>query len=131
MMKNIKIHIFFFASCSAAIAIAFWSIFGMVGLRTYLGFLFLNFIPTYLILSNFVDGYENTLFSFFISLIFVNLFIWYINRIIPSMRVSMVVGGTLLYLAAFAIFKFRRKVPSGESGYVEAATEQKISDSNT
>ena len=67
-------------------------IFGFIGIKSIIGALLLFFLPAYLILSSFkLDEDETIILSFFTGLGIYALIVYYINRAIPSLRMSMVV----------------------------------------
>ena len=87
-------------------------LFGLTGLRTFLGFFIVLILPTYLIMKNIdIEKDERIFFSFFVSLIYFPLLVWYTNRIVPSLRVSIVVTFILLMLIGIYLrFKKKHKV---------------------
>ncbi len=80
------------------------SFLGVTGVRTMVG-LFLLFIgPAYTILKRLkLEIEEIILFSFFLGTIFFPLAVWYINRVIPSLRVSLLTI-SLAWILAVGIF---------------------------
>ena len=85
-------------------------LFGLTGVRTILGILILLFLPFYLILNNFnLDELEKIFFSFFIGIALFPLFVWYLNKIVPSLRVTIIL--TFIILISISLFlrrKFRK-----------------------
>ncbi|MBW2981191.1 hypothetical protein KY360_07280 [Candidatus Woesearchaeota archaeon] len=84
-------------------------LFGLTGLRTVLGFFIVLILPTYLIMKNInIEDDERIFFSFFLGLIYFPLVTWYTNRIVPSLRISIIV--TLVLLIIIGIYlKFKKK----------------------
>ena len=60
---------YWLGSAAAAVAILFTLLFGITGLLSFVGFVLVFLIPSYVILDNFdIDFYENIIFSIFIGL---------------------------------------------------------------
>jgi uncharacterized membrane protein len=96
-----------------AIFIASFTLFGLTGLLLFLGFFFTTFLPSYLIFKLIeLDELERLLFSVFIGLIFVPLLVWYADRIIHSLRLSITITTIILYLIAFVgiYYKHNKKM---------------------
>jgi len=92
------------------IAIFVTSLFGFSGLKLFLGYFFAIFLPTYILLRNIhIEEIERIFFSFFMGLILVPLVIWYINRIIPSLRISIWVTSILLIVIGVYISLNKQK----------------------
>ena len=97
------------------IAAAFFLIlFGITGLRTFLGFVLLFFLPTYLIFKNFdLEPEEKIAFSFFIGLGVFPTCAYYLGLLFSSMILAILISFILL-MAIAIIFnlkysKHRRK----------------------
>ena len=85
-------------------------LFGLSGLKLFLGYFFALFLPVYIILKTIDIGeIERIFFSFFIGLIYFPLLVWYINRIVPSLRVTILVTFILLILIGLFLRKRFRK----------------------
>jgi len=86
-------------------------LFGVTGFRTIFGMFLLLFLLIYLILSNFkLGGDEKIFFSFFIGIALFPLLVWYLNRIVPSLRVTILVTFILLILIGLFLRKRFRKL---------------------
>ena len=73
--------------------------FNLIGVRTLIGMFLLYILPAYVILSNLkLDGEELIFFSFFLSLGLFPLVVFCVNRVIPSLRVSITVTFGVLIL---------------------------------
>lgn len=96
----------------AIVALFVYHLFGWTGVRTVFGMLAVFFIPFYLILDNFdLQKDEKIFFSFFIGLALYPVFVWYVNRIIPSMRLSMLVTFIVLVLIGLILRYLKAKKP--------------------
>jgi len=79
-------------------------LFGITGLRTFLGFFSVLILPAYLVLKNVdISEDERVFFSFFLGLIIVPLLVWYVDRILVSLRLSLILTSLLLYLSGLAV----------------------------
>lgn len=110
MLKIKKSHISWIA---LAVILIFPAIFfGLLGVKTIVGFFILLFLPTYLILKRFeLEWIETVLFSGFLALIITPLLVWYTSRVVPSLRLSII--ATAVLLIAIAIYlKFIKKPTS-------------------
>jgi|ETN01SMinimDraft_4_1059930.scaffolds.fasta_scaffold21562_2 uncharacterized membrane protein len=85
-----------------------FKLFGFVGLRTLLALIIIFIIPSYFILRTFdLETDEVVFISLFLGLSLGSLSVYYINRIIPSLTMSlgfMIVLGVLI-----GLFLHRRK----------------------
>lgn len=107
-MKITKKHIV--GLCLFSVLIFSFYFFGIVGVKTILITLLLFFVPTYAIINNFDLGQdEKIFFSFFIGLGLFPLVVWYINRIIVSLKVSLIITLLLLVLIGLLLrIKFKK-----------------------
>lgn len=108
MIKSSKLKI----SIVGLIVVIFFVfyLFGGTGVRTILGMLLVFFIPFYLILNNFdLEQDEKVFFSFFIGLALYTVLVWYVNRVIPSMRISMLVTFLLLVFIGLMLKYLKKK----------------------
>lgn len=102
MIKNLNLKMSI--ACLIIITLFVFYLFGWTGARTVLGMFAVFFLPFYLILDNFnIEQDEKVFFSFFIGLALYSVFVFYVNRIIPSMRVSMVVTFVVLIIVGVVI----------------------------
>jgi len=68
-------------------------ILNIIGLRTIATIFILFLLPSYLIFSCLkLDDSEKLIFSLFISLAFFPLVVWFVDRVIPSFRISLLVS---------------------------------------
>lgn len=86
-------------------------LFGFTGLKTVAGLLVLFILPAYMILDNFdLETGEKLFFSFFIGIGIFPLLVWYANRIVPSLRVSILITAiVVILLGLFLKFKKGKK----------------------
>ena len=79
------------------ILFASYYIFGITGLRTIGGLILLFFLPVYLILDNFnIEKDEKIFFSLFIGIGIFPVIVFYLNRIIPSLRITLATAVIIL-----------------------------------
>lgn len=89
-------------ACLIIFFIVVGSLFGITGIRTMLGWLVFYFMPFYLVLNNFnLDSDEKVFFAFFLSIGLYPLLVWYVDRIILSLRISIVISSLLLVGISF------------------------------
>jgi uncharacterized membrane protein len=85
-------------------------LFKLTGLRVFLGYFFVLIFPTYLILKLFdMEQHERIFFSFFLGLIITTLLVWYVDRVIGKLSVSMIVTAALLYIVYGVVYYLRKK----------------------
>ena len=101
-----------FAILMFLIAAAFFFVLlGLAGLRTFLGFVFLFFLPTYLIFRNFdIESEEKIAFSFLVGLGLFPTFVYYLGLLISSMRWSIAISFVLLMAIGIAFTKYYPKL---------------------
>ena len=93
----------FFVLLAIAIAIFFYTVFGMTGLKLFLGVSLLYILPIYLILDNFeLDAAEKIIFSFIIGIGIIPNIVFYASRIFVSLRTSIIITFIILIVAAYA-----------------------------
>ena len=81
-------------------------LFGVTGLRLIAGFILMT-IPAIILLNQFsLDTEEEVIISVFLSLVFFPLLVWYLNWIVPSLRVTIGIVFFLLLFGALAARKF-------------------------
>ena len=84
-------------------------VFGLSGMRTLLGLIFVIFLPFYLILKNFdLSQSEIVVFSMFISLMLFPSLVYWLGFIIPF-RISIFAIFMLLIAVAFLLNKYYKK----------------------
>jgi hypothetical protein len=84
-------------------------LFGKVGFLALGGIFLLFLLPAYLILHFFNIGQdEKIFFAFFISIGIFPLIVWLINRVIPSLRVSLVITFILLVLIGITLNYYKK-----------------------
>ncbi|MDP7115501.1 MAG: hypothetical protein QF632_04735 [Candidatus Woesearchaeota archaeon] len=84
-------------------------LFQFTGVRTIIGMLLLFVVPAYMILDNFdLEQDEKLFFAFFISISLFTLFTWYVDRILPSLRLSLAVSFILLVCGGYALKRYRK-----------------------
>ncbi len=88
-------------------------LFGFPGLRTLVAMLVIFVLPSYFILRNFdLDGDEVVFLSLFMGLSLGSLSVWYINRVVPSLTISlgvMVALGIIVGLFLHRHMQHRKK----------------------
>lgn len=101
--------LFFPAIILILIAIFFFAVFGLTGLRTVLGVFIIFMLPIYLILNNFdLNAEEKLVFSFFIGIgIFPSIV--YLLGLVISFRIAIIITFIFLILIAYALKKYKRK----------------------
>jgi len=78
-----------------------------IGVRLCIGILLLYFIPFYIFLDSFNLAIEEKLiFSFFISIGLIPLIVYYISRLLVSVRLSILVSFLILIVGSFIFRKF-------------------------
>jgi len=81
-------------------------ILGVTGFRAILGFFIFIIIPTYLILYSLkLDNSEKFILSLFLGTALIPALLWYVNRIIPSLKVSLIVTFILFIIAGYILSK--------------------------
>ncbi len=112
-MSNTKISYITGWVCLAIVLAYATYLFGITGLRTIAGMIIIFVLPVFMILNglkNFglgvLDTGEKLFFSLFIGLSLFTLFVWYIDRVIPSLRASLIAGVVVLALAGFLIKRY-------------------------
>ena len=90
MIRLKKTHLTLFFLALSIILITY--LFGIAGLRTVGFMLLIYFLPSYLIIRKLsIEKDEKVFFSFFIGIAMFPLLVWYLNRVVPSLRVAMIV----------------------------------------
>ncbi len=85
-------------------------LFGTTGLLTLIAMFALFLLPAYLILSLFdFKAEEKLFFSFAIGLGMFPLVVWYLNRIIPSLKLSLLASFILVVLVGIYLRKRKKK----------------------
>ena len=93
---------------SILIALFFTVLFGMPGLRTFLGIVLFFFLPFYLMLNKLdLKQDEKVIFSLFIGLGMYSAFVYLSALFIGSIRIAMAVVFVILVLVSFLIGKKR------------------------
>ena len=83
-------------------------LFGLIGLRTVFGFTVIVFLPVYLFLSLFeLAAVEKIIYSVFLGFGIYPMTVWFLNRIIPSLKLSIALTSVLLILVYFLIRRTR------------------------
>ena len=81
-----------FAICLVLAAAVFYWLFGLGGLLMLGGMcLFYGTANVFIFSQLPLDPDEKFFFGFFISFVFFPLFVWYVNRIVPSFRISIII----------------------------------------
>jgi len=92
--------------CIAVLLVEFLYLFGFVGIRSFLSLVLFFFIPIYVILSfTSLGTYEKLFLSFLLGLGLFPLTTFYFNRIIPSLRITLVI--IILIILVIGFFKFK------------------------
>ena len=95
MIKLKKMHLALFFLILSIILITY--LFGITGFRTFGSMLLIFFLPAYIIIKKLsIEKDEKVFFSFFIGIAMFPLLVWYLNRIIPSLRVTILIIFVLL-----------------------------------
>ncbi len=82
----------------AVLFLPFFVFFGVTGIRTFIGIIFLFFLPLFLIIYSLsLDLDEKVFFSLFLGLIIFSQLLWYVDRIIHNIYWSSIIMGLLLY----------------------------------
>ena len=116
-MKFQSSAIAWLASGCVMAAAAFF-MFGVVGFRTVVGLLALFVLPGYALLSlTSLDVEERIFIALFAGLGLFSVFVWALNQVLPSLRLSIVVGWLALVVAGFFVLpilakKARKEPPS-------------------
>ncbi len=93
-----------------AVVLAFGLLlFGFTGVRTLAAMMILFILPAYLIMRIFFGDEEAIFFSLFISLGIFPILVWFVNRVIPSFRVSVAVVFLVLAAIGAGVGFMRRK----------------------
>lgn len=88
----------------------FGFVYGIIGIRLIIGIFVLYFTPFYFILRNFDLGIEEKiLFSLFIGIGVVPIMIYYVSRIVGSLRSSIITSFVLIILIAIGINIYTKK----------------------
>lgn len=88
----------------------FYFSYSWTGVRLFAGALLLFFVPFYLFLDSFDLALgEKLIFSFFIGLGIVPLIVYYLSRILISLRVSLFACFVILILGSFLFRRFYKK----------------------
>ncbi len=83
---------------------------GITGLVSMLIMSVLFFLPIFLIINNLdLEADEKVFFSIFISLAMFSLVVWYINRVIYSLRISVIAAFFLLILIGLGFGFYNKK----------------------
>tara|TARA_B100000315_G_C14403554_1_gene507612 strand:- start:515 stop:868 length:354 start_codon:yes stop_codon:yes gene_type:complete len=95
-------------------------LFGFIGVRSIVGMFVLFIVPVFMILNNFdLEMDEKIFFSLFFGLSLFSLFIWLVDRIIPSLRFSIVVAFILCVGGGIYLGKRLHKKKSQERAKAE------------
>ena len=90
---------------------------GIIGLVSMLIMIVLFFLPMFLIINNLdLEADEKVFFSIFISLAMFSLAAWYVNRIIYSLRISVIAASLLLALAGLGVGFYNKKSSKPKHG---------------
>ena len=83
---------------------------GTIGFVSMLIMIVLFFLPIFLIINNLdLETDEKVFFSIFISLAMLSLAVWYVNRVIYSLKISVIVTFFLLVLAGLVLGFYNKK----------------------
>lgn len=97
--------------CVFLVFLSSFFIFGFLGVKTILVIIMLFFLPSYSILSYFkLEEDEKIFFSFFIGLGLFPLAVWYVDRMLVSLKLSTVL--TFLIVVSVGVFLNRKKLIS-------------------
>lgn len=90
---------------SIALALIFaFALFNIVGVRVVSGMLIIFFLPFYLVVRSLnLENDEKIFFSFFLGLGLFALLVMYLNKLIPSMRLTMAVVFVALVILGIAL----------------------------
>ena len=93
------------------VALFFFLVFGITGLRTIIGIFLLFSLPFYLILDYFnLDSDEKIIFSFFLGIGFYSALTYYLGLILKSLRVGMLISFVILMgIGILLFYKKKRK----------------------
>lgn len=87
----------------------FYLLFGITGLRTFIGVVLFFFVPFFIILSNFnLELEEKILFSFFIGIGFFSTLTYWLGFLVGSLRISIILVFSALIVIGIVI-KFVKK----------------------
>jgi uncharacterized membrane protein len=87
-----------------------FAMFNIVGLRVVAGMLLIFFLPFYLVIRNLkIDDDEKIVFSFFLGLGLFGLLVMYLNKLIPSMRLTMAVVFVALCVLGIVLGFYRKR----------------------
>ena len=87
-----------FGIISIIVVIIISFLFGIKGILALGGMVVLFVLPFYLIMSNLdLDTEESIILSLFLGIAFFALFVWYMNRLIPSLKWSVIIVSLVLY----------------------------------
>jgi len=99
------------------ISLVFTLLFGFSGLKSFLILILIFFLPTFVLINNLdLDSDEKVFFSLFISLALFSLVVWYVNRVIYSLRISVIVAFFLLILAGLGLGFYNKKYSKPKHG---------------
>ncbi len=103
------------AALMAAIGIfviAAFAMFGITGAKAITAFLIFA-LPFYLILNNFkLEKDEKIFFALFFGLAYFAMAVWIINRILPSLKLSIIAA--FIAVCLIGLFWKKLKMPTGE-----------------
>lgn len=85
-------------------------LFGITGIRVILGMIILFFVPSYLILRNFsIDEDELMFFSFFLGFGLFPVIVFYVNKFVGSLRLSVLVTFVVLVVVGITLSLIQKK----------------------
>ena len=84
--------------------------FGITGVRTILGIVVAFIVPVYLLLDYFdLKEDERIFFSLFVGIGIVPLIVWVVNRVIYSLKLSLVITVIVLIVAGLYLKSIKKK----------------------
>tara|TARA_Y100000310_G_C20694831_1_gene824874 strand:+ start:4577 stop:4924 length:348 start_codon:yes stop_codon:yes gene_type:complete len=97
--------------CSIIILIYVLYLFQFEGVRSVLAMVLIYVIPTYMILNNFnLETDEKIFFSLFLGLSLFTLAVWFVDRILPSLKLSLFVTFILVVGVGFLLKRYRTQL---------------------
>ena len=97
-------------ACIALTLVVIFLMFGFVAVKTLVAMIVVFFLPYYFILKNWFENDEAVFLSFFFGFGITPLLVYYLNMIIPSLRITILVTAILVYLVAILLqFKASKK----------------------
>jgi hypothetical protein len=91
-----------------------YGLFGFTGIKFLLGFIFIFFVPYYLILDKLdISKEEKIIFAFIIGIGTTVIVVYYIAFLLGSLKTSILISTIIIYALAL-VFKFRKYKKAAE-----------------